>query len=78
MNATKMAALIARGLVEGCACGCRGDFVITPLRGGDALQHGIVRHDEFAQFILPHSCHDEFASPVRCCARSQGTITQLQ
>jgi hypothetical protein len=22
----KMASLIRRGLVEGCACGCRGDF----------------------------------------------------
>lgn len=25
----KMAALIRRGLVDGCACGCRGDYVIT-------------------------------------------------
>lgn len=25
----KMRTLIRRGLVEGCACGCRGDFVIT-------------------------------------------------
>lgn len=25
----KMRALIKRGLVEGCGCGCRGDFVIT-------------------------------------------------
>jgi hypothetical protein len=25
----KMRALIRRGLVDGCACGCRGDFTIT-------------------------------------------------
>lgn len=25
----KMHALIRRGLVDGCACGCRGDFTIT-------------------------------------------------
>lgn len=25
----KMKMLIRRGLVEGCTCGCRGDFVIT-------------------------------------------------
>lgn len=25
----KMRALIRRGLVEGCACGCRGDFELT-------------------------------------------------
>lgn len=37
----KMRALIRRGLVEGCECGCRGDFVLTDkgrallaLRGG--------------------------------------------
>lgn len=26
---TKMKALIRRGLVKGCGCGCRGDFEIT-------------------------------------------------
>ena len=26
----KMRRLIARGLVDGCGCGCRGDFEITP------------------------------------------------
>jgi hypothetical protein len=26
----KMRMLIRRGLVDGCDCGCRGDFVITP------------------------------------------------
>ncbi len=26
----KMKQLIKRGLVDGCACGCRGDFEITP------------------------------------------------
>lgn len=25
----KMGSLICRGLVDGCACGCRGDFVLT-------------------------------------------------
>ncbi|MDR9836802.1 MULTISPECIES: hypothetical protein [Herbaspirillum] len=25
----KMAAMIRKGLVNGCACGCRGDFLIT-------------------------------------------------
>jgi len=25
----KMNSLIRRGLIEGCACGCRGDFEIT-------------------------------------------------
>ena len=25
----KMARLIRRGLVDGCGCGCRGDYVIT-------------------------------------------------
>lgn len=25
----KMAGLIRQGLVEGCACGCRGNFVLT-------------------------------------------------
>lgn len=26
----KMRSLIRRGLVSGCACGCRGDFELTP------------------------------------------------
>ena len=26
---SKMRSLIRRGLVDGCGCGCRGDFVIT-------------------------------------------------
>jgi len=25
----KMSKLIRRGLVDGCACGCRGDFTLT-------------------------------------------------
>jgi hypothetical protein len=29
LKRAKMASLIARGLVDGCACGCRGDFVLT-------------------------------------------------
>jgi hypothetical protein len=32
----KMKALIRRGLVDGCACGCRGDFTITE-KGRDSL-----------------------------------------
>lgn len=27
----KMSMLIKRGLVDGCSCGCRGDFVLTDL-----------------------------------------------
>jgi hypothetical protein len=27
----KLAKLIRRGLIDGCACGCRGDFEITTL-----------------------------------------------
>lgn len=34
----KMRRLIERGLVDGCACGCRGDFVITK-RGRELLPH---------------------------------------
>lgn len=26
----KMRGLVKRGLVDGCTCGCRGDFTITP------------------------------------------------
>lgn len=33
----KMASLIRRGLVHGCACGCRGDFQITD-KGLEALR----------------------------------------
>lgn len=29
LKLAKMRMLIRRGLVDGCACGCRGDFVIT-------------------------------------------------
>lgn len=29
LQVAKMAMLIRRGLVDGCTCGCRGDFVIT-------------------------------------------------
>ena len=31
----KLAALIRRGLLTGCTCGCRGDFELTP--AGEAL-----------------------------------------
>lgn len=27
--AAKCRALVKRGLLDGCACGCRGDFVVT-------------------------------------------------
>ncbi|MCK5021473.1 MAG: hypothetical protein KAS32_30960 [Candidatus Peribacteraceae bacterium] len=33
----KMRKLIKRGLVDGCACGCRGDFVITK-KGKETLR----------------------------------------
>ena len=29
LKLAKMKNLIKRGLVEGCACGCRGDFTLT-------------------------------------------------
>jgi hypothetical protein len=29
LKLAKMRVLIGRGLVDGCPCGCRGDFVIT-------------------------------------------------
>lgn len=32
----KMRAMIKKGLVDGCTCGCRGDFVITP-KGEQAI-----------------------------------------
>ena len=35
----KMAAMQRRGLVDGCACGCRGDWVITD-KGRAALEGG--------------------------------------
>ncbi len=27
----KLASLVRRKLIDGCACGCRGDFVLTPV-----------------------------------------------
>ncbi len=35
----KMGMLIRRGVVDGCACGCRGDFVITE-KGREELENG--------------------------------------
>lgn len=32
----KMRVLMARGLVDGCGCGCRGDFILTD-KGRQAL-----------------------------------------
>jgi hypothetical protein len=34
----KLSKLVNRGLLEGCACGCRGDFYLTP--AGRALLTG--------------------------------------
>jgi hypothetical protein len=33
----KLGAMERRGLIDGCACGCRGDWVITPL-GAEQLR----------------------------------------
>ena len=30
LGLAKMRQLLKRGLVQGCGCGCRGDFTITP------------------------------------------------
>jgi hypothetical protein len=35
----KMSKLMERGLVDGCDCGCRGDFEITP-KGEEWLSNG--------------------------------------
>jgi hypothetical protein len=35
----KMSRLMDRGLVDGCDCGCRGDFEITP-KGEEWLSNG--------------------------------------
>ena len=40
----KMASLIRRGLVDGCTCGCRGDFEITP--EGESRLHALVTADD--------------------------------
>jgi hypothetical protein len=34
---SKMRALMRRGLVDGCACGCRGDFTLS-IKGEDLLE----------------------------------------
>jgi hypothetical protein len=36
----KMRQMIRRGVVDGCPCGCRGDFVITD-KGLDELAHNV-------------------------------------
>jgi hypothetical protein len=36
LRIAKMAMMIRRGIVDGCPCGCRGDFVITK-KGEDLL-----------------------------------------
>jgi hypothetical protein len=49
----KMRRLIARGLVSGCACGCRGDFEITPK--GESL---LLKLREAAQPVtIQPLCH---------------------
>ena len=35
----KMRALIAKGLIDGCPCGCRGDFEITE-KGKELINNG--------------------------------------
>jgi hypothetical protein len=40
----KCQALIDRGLLDGCACGCRGDFEMTT--NGDAFLDSTRRHGE--------------------------------
>lgn len=41
----KMKKLIARGLVDGCACGCSGDFEITEIGEKFILRCGeVARH----------------------------------
>jgi hypothetical protein len=35
----KMRNLIGKGLIDGCSCGCRGDFVITN-KGREFLEEG--------------------------------------
>jgi hypothetical protein len=37
----KMKSLVNRGLVDGCTCGCRGDFKITP-KGLHMIAHRIA------------------------------------
>lgn len=37
----KMAKLIKQGLVDGCACGCRGDYEITPKGHRFILEYSI-------------------------------------
>lgn len=43
----KMRMMVRRGVVDGCCCGCRGDFVITP-KGLRELgeTHGINEHEK--------------------------------
>lgn len=40
----KMNSLIRRGLVDGCVCGCRGDYIVT-LLGCEAIGRG--KHRRF-------------------------------
>lgn len=40
LRLAKMKMLIRRGLVDGCDCGCRGDFVITK-KGKKLLAEGL-------------------------------------
>lgn len=35
---SKMRSMIKRGLVDGCGCGCRGDFVLTTKGQAEAIQ----------------------------------------
>lgn len=38
----KMRQMIKKGLLDGCACGCRGDFTLT--EKGRAMLHALMTH----------------------------------
>lgn len=40
LGLAKMRSMMNKGLVDGCSCGCRGDFVITD-KGEEALVFGV-------------------------------------
>lgn len=45
LSLAKMRQLIKRGLVEGCPCGCRGDFELTP-RGAEFVKEHHAQSEE--------------------------------
>lgn len=44
----KMSRLIQRGLIDGCDCGCRGDYQLTELGAQYLADHGDLRAVEAA------------------------------